>query len=310
MLKLFLAFCALTLSAIQSFADSMPPDVAEKIAALGRVIAAPQTGAIYQPLQPQEPYAGVKVTRDLKYGPGDLNALDVFQAENAGGAARPVLVHIHGGGFVGGNKKVGASSFTDNVLVWAANNGMVGVNANYRLAPAAQWPAGTEDVAATVKWVKENIAKFGGDASRIILVGFSAGGYHVASYLASPQFHAAPGGSVAGAVLLSATPVDASGADMAPYKAYFGEDAAKYAERTVAPGLLKTPTPLLVSHAGLDPPSIEKGALGLVEALCGAGHCPTKVFLKTHSHMSELYAIGTNDTELSDQILAFVRKIK
>jgi acetyl esterase/lipase len=310
MLRLFLAFCALSFGAIQSFADSMPPDVAEKIAALGRVVAAPQTGAIYQPLQPHEPYAGVKVTRDLKYGPSDLNALDVFQAENAGGAARSVLVLFHGGAFVGGNKKVGASSFTDNVLVWAANNGMVGVNANYRLAPAAQWPAGTEDVAATVKWIKENISKFGGDASRIILVGFSAGGYHVASYLAFPQFSAARGGSVAGAVLLSAAPIDASVSDMSAYKVYFGEDASKYAERSVASGLLKTPTPLLVSRAGLDPPLIEKDSLALVDALCGAGRCPVAVLLKTHSHMSEIYAIGTKDTELSDQILAFVGKIK
>lgn len=262
MLRLFLAFCALSSGAIQSFADSMPPDVAEKIAALGRVIAAPQTGAIYQPLHPHEPYAGIKLTRDLKYGPSDLNALDVFQVENADSGLRPVLVHFHGGAFVGGNKKVGTSSFTDNVPLWAANNGMVGVNANYRLAPAASWPAGTEDVATTVKWIKENIAKFGGDASRIILVGFSAGGYHVAFYLAFPQFHVVPGGGVAGAVLLSATPIDASVSDMNAYKAYFGEDASKYAERSVTSGLLKTPTPLLVSRAGLDRHRSRRARLG------------------------------------------------
>ena len=67
------------------FADSMPPDIAEKIAALGRVIAVPQTDAIYAPLHPTDPYPGVNVTRDVRYGPADLNVLDVFTAENAAG---------------------------------------------------------------------------------------------------------------------------------------------------------------------------------------------------------------------------------
>ena len=44
----------------------MPPDIAEKIAAIGRVVDPENTGKIYTPLQEKEPYAGVKVTRDVK----------------------------------------------------------------------------------------------------------------------------------------------------------------------------------------------------------------------------------------------------
>lgn len=307
MRTLLLVLCGLSLGSLPALAGSMPPDVAEKIAALGRVIAAPQTGAIYQPLQPQEPYVGVKVSRDQKYGSDGLNTLDVFQAANADSTLRPVLVHFHGGAFVGGNKKVGVSSFTDNVPLWAANNGMVWVNANYRLAPAVSWPAGTEDVAATVKWIKGNIAKYGGDPSRIFLVGFSAGGYHVASYVAFSHFHVEPGGGISGAILMSASPVNADASDMNGYKAYFGDDASKYAERSVTSGLKSSKIALMVSHAGLDPPMIEKGSIALADALCEAKHCPTVVTLKTHSHMSEDYAIGTSDTELTDHILDFVQ---
>src|SRR6516162_8429826 len=49
-------------------ADAMPPDIAEKIAALGRVIAVPQTDAIYAPLHLMEPYPGVNVARDVRHG--------------------------------------------------------------------------------------------------------------------------------------------------------------------------------------------------------------------------------------------------
>ncbi len=288
-------------------AGSMPPDIAEKIAAIGRVIAPPQTAAIYAPLQPQEPYTGVKVTRDVKYGPSDLNVLDVFAAENASGGARPVFVHVHGGGFTGGNKKVAGSPFTDNIPLWAAKNGMVGVNINYRLAPAATWPAGPEDLAATVRWIKANIASYGGDPSRIYLLGWSAGGNHVASYVAFPQFHVGANGGISGAILLSASPLDTTVFDMSAYKAYFGEDKSKMAELSPTPGLLKSTLPLMVVYSGFDPPGIENASIGLNDALCKAQHCPTEVFLKTHSHMSSGDSVGTDDTELSDPILAFVK---
>ena len=51
----------------------MPPDIAAKVAALGRVVDPANTGKIYEPLQEKEPYAGVKVARDLKYGPNERN---------------------------------------------------------------------------------------------------------------------------------------------------------------------------------------------------------------------------------------------
>src|SRR5262245_56618210 len=56
----------------------MPEDLAWKLLELGRVIDPPKTAALYAPLQQKEPYQGVKVERDLKYGPADRHLLDVF----------------------------------------------------------------------------------------------------------------------------------------------------------------------------------------------------------------------------------------
>ena len=141
-------------------AENMPPDIAAKIAAMGRVIAPPQTNAIYEPLLQQEPFPGIKIARDVKYGADDLNVLDVFSPENAGGAPRPVFVHVHGGGFIRGDKKTPNSPLLDNIPVWAARSGMIGINVNYRLAPKATWPSGPEDMAATIRWIRANIASY------------------------------------------------------------------------------------------------------------------------------------------------------
>ena len=127
----------------------MPEEIAWKLQEIGRVIDPPKTAALYAPLQQKEPYQGVKTERDVKYGPADRNLLDVFMPET-NSSPRPVLIFVHGGGFVAGNKRDAGSPFYDNVMLWAVKNGFVGVNTTYRLAPQSPWPAGAEDFAAAV----------------------------------------------------------------------------------------------------------------------------------------------------------------
>src|SRR5256712_13925725 len=90
----------------------MPPDIAEKIAAMGRVVDPENTGKIYAPLQENEPYAGVNVMRDVKYGSDARNVVDIFVPET-GGAGRPVLMFVHGGGMRLGHKRRPGSAFYD-----------------------------------------------------------------------------------------------------------------------------------------------------------------------------------------------------
>ena len=90
--------------------------------------------------------------------------------------------------------------------------------------------------------------------------------------------------------------------------AYFGKDASRYAAQSALPGLLKTGIPFMISRAELDPPAIAERFDGLEDALCKSAHgCVRSIVLPHHSHMSESYAIGTADTQLSDQILAFIK---
>ena len=303
-LAVIAAMWAGTASAQQT---SMPEDIAWKLLEIGRVIDVPKTAALYAPLQQKEPYAGVKTERDVKYGPADRNLLDVFTPET-NSSARPVLIFIHGGGFVAGNKRNPGSPFYDNIMLWAVKNGFVGVNATYRLAPQFVWPAGPEDLAAVVQWVSEKIAERGGDPARIFLMGQSAGAIHVAGYVSHPEFHKVKGGGLAGAVMVSGlydlTASPAGDAEIA----YFGSDPSRYAERSSLQGLLATKIPLMVSAAELDPPRFVEQYELIKQASCKrASGCAHAYMLPQHSHISEVYAINTADTRLTDEILQFVK---
>ena len=303
----------------------MPADLAAKVAAIGRVIDPPKTAVLYAPLQEKEPYAGVKVLRDAKYGPDERNLLDVFSPEIAG-ARRPVLIYVHGGGWVAGNKRAPGSPFYDNINLWAVRHGMVGVNMTYRLAPAATWPSGAEDLAKAVDWVVANIGPYGGDPSRIYFMGNSAGATHVADYLAHAAAKQPADRRVAGAILLSGVydlvtfdhaarslgdgvaVRDSGRIEGGPLKTYFGEDSSRYAERSAIHGLLKSPVPLLVSHAEFDPPAFEKQAQELRDALCkSARGCQTFLVLPKHNHLTQVQSINTSDATLTRHVLSFVK---
>jgi len=289
--------------------SQVPPDIAAALQKIGPVIAPPATGALYRPLQQREPYAGVQVARSQAYGPDPRHLLDVFTPVSAG-APRPVLVFVHGGAFMGGDRRTGDSPFYDNVMLWAVAHGMVGVNMTYRLAPQNPWPAAQEDLAKALTWVRANIAARGGDPARIVLMGHSAGAAHVAQYVGHPRFHIAPGGGIAGAIMVSGLFDLATAERNPPLQAYFGADASRYAERSSLPGLRESTLPMMFAYAESDPQDFQQQAVQLRAALCDAQRCRPVLKLLGHNHMSEIYSINTPDHALTDTMEAFVARLR
>jgi triacylglycerol lipase len=306
-----LAALELGLTAAQAQQTPMPDDIAWKLIEFGRVIDPLRTAALYAPLQAKEPYPGVYVQRDVKYGAAERNLLDVFTPEG-GAAPRPVLIFVHGGAFIAGNKRTTPDSpFYDNVMLWAAQNGFLGVNITYRLAPKFPWPAGVEDVASAVQWVAAHAAQAGGDPSRIVLMGHSAGAVHVATYLAHPEFHKVPGGGLAGAIMVSGI-YDLTASPLGDQElAYFGSDPSRFQERSSLAGLQAAAIPLMIASAELDPPRFVEQFELLKQTACKrpAG-CARAVMLPQHSHMSEVYSINTDDDRLTREILEFMQTAK
>lgn len=299
--------CTLSLVALHATAQ-VPPDIADKLKAMGRTINLPAVTALYAPALKSQSYAGASITRDISYGKDAAQKLDVFVPDAPSTAPRAVLIFVHGGGFVGGDKHTTNNPLYDNVMLWAVHHGMVGVNINHRLAPQNTWPTGSEDVGSAVRWVQENIAARGGDPQRVYLLGHSSGGALAASYVGQPQFHGPAGIGLTGAIFLSANIFDPTTADpSAPLKAYFGDDPHRYPERSAFPGLVETRLPMLVMVSALEPPPFEHQALQLQEARCRLDRCASFVRLAGHDHLSTVFSLNTPDASVGDAILAFIR---
>jgi triacylglycerol lipase len=286
-------------------AGGMPESIARQLAGIGAVIDPAATAAIYASLQPTEPYAGVRVVRDQAYGPHERHVLDVFTAAEQPTAA-PVVVFVHGGGFARGAKQTPGSPFYDNVMLWAAGEGFVGVNINYRLAPEFMWPAGIEDLSAVAAWIDENIASYGGDPTQVFLWGHSAGAAHVGDFIARRTVTARPVG-IAGAILTSG--FYNLGNETSIWSTYYGENVATYAEKSSLAGLVASDLPLLINDAELDPPNFGPQSLLLATRRAAAGRPVNYLHLLGHSHISETYAVGTADASLSGPVAAFIRGV-
>jgi pectinesterase len=111
---------------------------------------------------------------DIEYGEAGGQKLFLDAHVPAGEGKFPVVLIVHGGGWMAGDKE------TDIVPVFApfATN-FCWFTINYRLAPTNRWPACYDDVQTAIRWVKKHAAEYKGDPNRIALLGYSAGGHLV-----------------------------------------------------------------------------------------------------------------------------------
>ena len=147
----------------------------------------------------------------------DCLYLNIWTTAKTTGDRLPVLIYFNGGGLMAGS---GSEPRYDGSSI--AKEGVIGVTANYRegvfgffahpeLTAASDYKGsgnyGFLDQVAAIKWVKENIAAFGGNPDRITIVGESAGSFSVSLLMCSPLSK----NLIAGAML-------SSGAEVLPYK--------------------------------------------------------------------------------------------
>jgi triacylglycerol lipase len=179
----------------------------------------------------------------------------------------------------------------------------------YRLAPAAPWPAGSEDVGAAVRFLRAGIERWGGDPDRIFLMGQSAGAVHVAGYVAEPHLHAAPSGGIAGAIMVSGL-YDVGRADRNPFQAaYYGEDPSRWPEQSTLEKLAGTSVPCFYSVSEFDPPDFQRQAAWLVEAhTARQGRWPRVIQLAGHNHLSSVQQVGSAVDTLGPELLHFIQR--
>jgi acetyl esterase/lipase len=124
-------------------------------------------------------------SKDLSYGDaGKRNLLDIWRrADLPRDAKAPVLLQVHGGGWMTGSKESQGVPLMKHMV----EQGWVCVAINYRLSPRATWPDHIVDVKRAIGWVKEHIADHGGDPDFVAITGGSAGGHLTALAALTPN---------------------------------------------------------------------------------------------------------------------------
>jgi len=243
-------------------------------------------------------------TTGIAYGPEARHRLDVYRPTEAP-APGPVVVFLYGGRWSSGTRD-------DYRLLGDAltRRGWVAVVPDYRLAPAVRFPAWVEDGARAVRWARDNASRFGGDTSRIFVVGHSAGGHSAALLALDERFlrdAGVPRGAVRGFVSL-AGPVETTWT--APdVQALMGPPAG-WPATYPATHIDGTEPPLLLLHGDEDETVEVENSLRLEERVRARGGCARAVVYRGVGHVEIMVALSTPRLGIApvlDDIAAFVR---
>jgi triacylglycerol lipase len=245
------------------------------------------------------------VARDQPYGADPRQRLDIFSPRQAG-SPRPVVVFVHGGGFVQGDKGNAGDPFYNNVGAWAVRSGFVGVTMTYRLAPAHTWPAGAADVALAFDWLRSRVADHGGDPGRIVLVGHSAGAAHVAGCIAG---HGGIATAPAAAVFISGIFSLRVYEGSYDYQVYYGTDRGKDEARSTVAALARLKVPSLFTVSEFDPAPFHRHLADVFAARVAAcGRSPELLWQRDHNHVSVVMQLGSDVDSLGGPLAEFIRQ--
>lgn len=300
----------------------VPEHVQAELRDLGTTIDPLTMAALYRPLQRVMPNARITIARNQSYGPDPRNILDLFTPRD-GRRSRDVLIFLPGGLGDKIESFPNGEAFYDNVMLWAARHGMVGVNVQRR--GAIRDDRNGEDVGMAVRWIREHIARYGGDSRRLYVWGYSSGAMSLADYLSRAQFQRGQGVLVRGAILMSGpynlapleVPADGglrlrmgkNGAvqGMPPMPPASPADILR---ESVLPGLKTLNLPLFLAASERDPPLLLNSTVLLNDELRKAGRKPELKIFKQHNHSSEVFSVNTNDVSVTDPLLKWIRSVR
>ncbi len=283
--------------------SGMSAEIAAGIRELGRNIRIAETAALYLDEPRAFGPADVSVGEPISYGPDAKHLLQVYTGRNRNSPRNnaPILMLVHGGGFLRGDLRSHA-----HVATHFAALGYVVVNTTYPLAPAAKWPSGSQSVAMAVRWAKANAADLKGDPNNIVVFGNSAGGTHVAEYALRPGLVDGDSPAVAGVIVASPGLIISPPANGREHP-YWGDVSTDRESRQVFGNIERSSIPMLVVTAEYDPDGFHRAAAELVhELVVDHGARVRTRQLRGHNHSSYMAGIGTADARMSEEIIDFI----
>lgn len=251
------------------------------------------------------PKSSVEMVREASTGPAAQQRLFVYREREEKGT-QPVFIFFHGGAWAHGDP-VDYGFIARNI----APEGYVVVLGGYRMNEPGRYPAMLEDTAATIAWVRENIADFGGDPDQLILSGHSAGAYNVMQVTLDTQWLEQAGVPVAAikGVVGLAGPYDFHPFDTQRSKDAFESVGAGPESQPVNHARADAP-PVLLVHGEEDTTVRIRNSIALAKALKEKGAQVETLYMPGEEHNAPLLALNhpwRRDPAVFDRVIEFMR---
>ena len=253
----------------------------------------------------------VRVVRDIAYVNGanyadGKDTLDLYLPEGRRNA--PVIVSYYGNQLMGGDKSEDAY-----VGRRFAAAGFVTAVVNYRLSPAVAHPMHVQDAAASFAWVKRHIAEYGGDAERVFVIGYSAGGYLAALMATDARYLAAHKLSprdIRGVVPVSAFYwVERRGVAPDRDKRVWGTDQRVWVDASPAHHLHANVPPMLILYAERDEDWRRQQNVEVAAAMKAIGQTSVEIrMIGDRNHATIWSRVGDEGDDTAEEIIRFVSR--
>jgi len=246
---------------------------------------------------------------DVRYGSLPEHTLDIFLPDEGDGPF-PLIIYIHGGGWIMGTKRMGALDCIKDCIKY----GYALATIDYRLAPATKFPGFLFDVKTAIRFARANAENYSIDSEHIAVIGDSAGGHlalMAAVSVGHPEYEGEqfgwPGvsGEITAAVdmygpaVLDAdwnemlrenglTPMSTGNSDEPSFlELSFTEDKNMLKLISPVSYISRNMPPILIQHGGVDPVVPVQNSIitaARIDEVCGEGRCDLRIYPeRTHS---------------------------
>ena len=266
---------------------------------------------IYSQLLQNRDLENIVIQKDLLYGSHPRQVLDIYHQADLNSPA-PVVIFVHGGAFVRGEKDANDHIYS-NFLTYFVRHGFVGINLEYRHATEAQFPEGSKDIESGVAWVVEHAKELNINPKKIFLVGHSAGGTHVASYVMDPNVRPRNGHFIAGLILISArlrADVRSDNPNAGGVRTYYGEDKTLYELRSPLTYADHLDIPILIAISEFENPGLDVYGSELFYQISSKNwQSPEFIKIPKHNHTSIVAHLDTEEETFGLFMRSFMSKV-
>jgi acetyl esterase/lipase len=275
-------------------------------AASASTLAGYSTLKLFSTFTPRDPAR--QVADGVAYAPGERNRLDVY-APPQGAGPWPVVVFFYGGGW-----NTGSRAEYGWIAQAIAAQGFLVVLPDYGLVPQVVYPGFVQDCALAVRWAQDSAAGYGGDPSRIVLSGHSAGAYMALQLTLDDDFLRAAGvdySRIRGAAGLSG-PYDFYPFDVPSSRNAFGAYQDPKATQPITYAGRPHRPPVLLVQGQADDIVGPHNAVNLDKALRAAGNPSTLRLYAGLKHPDTALALSVPfrvKAPILAEMSAFVRRI-